>query len=202
MKNSNLHIDLANLPKRLAEGDEQAYRQVYDQYWNRVYSVALSFLKSTQLAQDAVQSVFVRLWEKRNKLHDVIHFDAWFSVLARNTIVNALEYRAFQVSQGPVDELLPYNFLTPAYLLEYKDTLALIEKAVSTLPAQQARVFQLSREHGMTYSDIARELNIAPATVKSHMVRALNAIREYVRLYSGDTFLLFWILASAREFFF
>lgn len=75
LKSSHLHIDLTDLPKRLAEGDEQAYRQVYDHYWNRVYSVALSFLKSTQLAQDAVQSVFVRLWEKRNKLANVTHFE-------------------------------------------------------------------------------------------------------------------------------
>lgn len=191
-----------DIPQRLLEGDEQTYREVYDRYWNRVYSVALSFLKSPQLAQDAVQLVFVRLWEKRDKLKDVTYFDAWFSALARNTIINALENRAFRLADGPVDELNPPDFLSPDYLLEYKGALALINEAVAKLPAQQAAVFQLSREQGLSYAEIAQQLNIAPATVKSHMVRALNAIREYVRVHSGDAFLITWLLTAMVEYFF
>ena len=191
-----------DIPQRLLEGDEQTYREVYDRYWNRVYSVALSFLKSPQLAQDAVQLVFVRLWEKRDKLKEVTYFDAWFSTLARNTIINTLENRAFRLADGPVDELHPPDFLSPDYLLEYKGALALINEAVAKLPAQQAAVFQLSREQGLSYAEIAQQLNIAPATVKSHMVRALNAIREYVRVHSGDAFLITWLLTAMVEYFF
>jgi RNA polymerase sigma-70 factor (family 1) len=191
-----------NIVQRLLEGDEQAYRLLYDQYWNRVYGVALSFLKSTQLAQDAVQLVFLRLWEKRDKLKDVKHFDAWFAALARNTIINALENRAFKLASGPADELTPPDLLTPGYLLEYKSAVALIDEAVSTLTTQQAAVFKLSREQGLSYAEIAQQMNIAPATVKSHLVRALNAIREYVRLHSGDAFLVTWLLTAMHEYFF
>ncbi|MBO9632351.1 MAG: sigma-70 family RNA polymerase sigma factor [Chitinophagaceae bacterium] len=190
------------ITQRLLDGDEQMFRLVYDQYWKRVYGVALSFLKSTQLAQDAVQLVFVRLWEKRNKLRDVSHFDAWFATLARNTIINALESRAFQLAAGPADELTSPDLLTPGYLLEYKSAVALVDEAVATLPPQQAAVFRLSREQELSYAEIAQQLNIAPATVKSHMVRALNTIREYVRLHSGDAFLTIWLLASIHEYFF
>ena len=45
----------------LANGDKEAFTQVYNKYWNKVYSISLIYLKSVQLAQDAVQEVFLKI---------------------------------------------------------------------------------------------------------------------------------------------
>lgn len=184
---------------RIAGGDEAAYKQVFDQNWNKIYQVALSFLKAPELAQDAVQVVFIKLWEKRDKLPAVENFDAWLFIMARNTIVNVMQQKAFSKSDHEVEDVLPEDYLTPESLLEYKQTAALIQEAIAQLPAQQSLIFKLSREKGLTHPEIARELNIAPATVKSHIIRALNNIREHVRRHSGNTLLIIWLMTGMTE---
>ncbi|MEI3797691.1 MULTISPECIES: RNA polymerase sigma factor [Chitinophaga] len=179
---------------QIAAGDETAYRQVFNSHWNQVYQVALSFLKTPGEAKDAVQTVFIKLWEKRHKLPEVDNFDAWLFIVARNTIVNILHQQASFVDVHQVEDTVPENYLTPDSLLEYKQTASLIQDAIAQLPPQQSLIFRLSREQGLTHPQIARELNIAPATVKSHMVRALNTIREYVRKQGGNALLLIWLL--------
>jgi len=179
---------------QIAAGDELAYRQVFNSHWNQIYQVALSFLKTPGEAKDAVQTVFIKLWEKRHKLPEVENFDAWLFIVARNTIVNLLHQQASFVDVAQVGDTVPEDYLTPDSLLEYKQTASLIQDAIAQLPPQQSLIFRLSREQGLTHPQIARELNIAPATVKSHMIRALNTIREYVRKQGANALLIIWLL--------
>lgn len=188
------------LLKRVTEGDEEAYKQVFDRYWNKIYQVALSFLKVPDQAEDAVQQVFIKLWEKRGKLPEVENFDAWLFIMARNTIINILE-RVVAPRKGiqQIQDVMPGDYLTPARVLEYKQVAAIIQDAVNRLPPQQALVFRLSREQGLTYAQIAERLQIAPATVKSHIIRALNSIREYVSRHSDRTLMVIWLLAAVVQ---
>ena len=185
------------LLERIAEGDEDAYKLVFDRYWNKIYQVALSFLKVPDQAQDAVQQVFIKLWEKRNKLPEVENLDAWLFIVARNTIINILE-RIVSSRKGiqQIKDVVPEDYLTPSSMLEYKQVSEIIQDAVNRLPPQQALVFRLSREQGLTYAEIAERLHIAPATVKSHIIRALNSIREYVYRRTDRTLMVIWLLAA------
>lgn len=185
------------LLERIAEGDEDAYKLVFDRYWNKIYQVALSFLKVPDQAQDAVQQVFIKLWEKRNKLPEVENLDAWLFIVARNTIINILE-RIVSSRKGiqQIKDVVPEDYLTPSSMLEYKQVSEIIQDAVNRLPPQQALVFRLSREQGLTYAEIAERLRIAPATVKSHIIRALNSIREYVYRHTDRTLMVIWLLAA------
>lgn len=184
---------------QIAAGDELAYRQVFNSHWNQIYQVALSFLKTPGDAKEAVQTVFIKLWEKRHKLPEVENFDAWLFIVARNTIVNILHQQASFVDVAQVEDTVPEDYLTPDSLLEYKQTASLIQDAIAQLPPQQSLIFRLSREQGLTHPQIARELNIAPATVKSHMVRALNTIREYVRKQGTSVLLIIWLLEKTGK---
>ncbi|MCW3463033.1 RNA polymerase sigma factor [Chitinophaga nivalis] len=182
---------------QLVKGDENAYRQLFISHWNQIYQVALGFLKTPEEAKDAVQTVFIKLWEKREKLATVENFDAWLFIMARNTILNILKQKATAASNYNIADVLPEDYLTPAMLLEYKQTTGLIREAIAQLPPQQSLIFRLSREQGMTHPQIAHELNIAPATVKSHMVRALNNVREYIRKQGGHTLIVCWLLIKS-----
>ncbi len=182
---------------RIAADDEHAYKLLFDHHWNRIYQVALSFLKNHEEAKDAVQLVFIRLWEKRSHLPKVHDFNPWLFIMARNTIMNQLNRQV--ATAGQVEDVLPEDYLTPEAMMEYKQTAQLIAEAVALLPPQQSLIFRLSREQGLTHPQIAQQLNIAPATVKSHIIRALNTLREYVRKQGGSALLVIWLLADTMR---
>lgn len=185
--------DEVSLLLRVADGDEQAYKSLFDSHWNRIYQVALTFLKLPVEAQEAVQLVFIKLWEKRTHLRDVENFDAWLFIMARNTILNQLKQKATETIMLEDDQSLE-DELTPEAIMEFKQTELLIQEAVNQLPPQQLQVYKLSREQGLTHAQIAQQMNISPATVKSHIIRALHTLREYIRERGGNALLALWLL--------
>ncbi|MEC5145903.1 sigma-70 family RNA polymerase sigma factor [Chitinophaga sp. 212800010-3] len=194
----NQEYNEASLLQRVAADDEQAYRHLFDLHWNRIHQLALSFLKHPEEARDAVQLVFIRLWEKRRYLREVEDFDAWLFIMARNTIMNQLSRKAAEVII-PADELSLEDELTPEALMEYKQTVMMIQEAITRLSPQQSLIFKLSREQGLTHAQIAHQLNIAPATVKSHIIRALQTVRTYVRERGGHALLVIWLLTEIKR---
>lgn len=179
----------------VAAGDERAYKHLFDRHWNRIYQVAWSFLKDAEESQEAVQLVFIRLWEKRAHLPEVENFDAWLFIMARNTILNKLNRKATEAVLL-TDDLPVEDRLTPEAAMEYKQTASLVQEALTRLPPQQLQVFRLSREQGLTHAQIAQQLNISQATVKSHMIRALHTLRTYIRERGGNMLLAMWLLTN------
>lgn len=83
MKSSDQGIETAELVKRVALGDEQAYRIIYDRYKTSIYSTILNLGDDEFLAEEVLQESFIRLWNYRDKLHDVEKFDAWIYRVAK-----------------------------------------------------------------------------------------------------------------------
>jgi hypothetical protein len=73
---TNFPNEDGNLLKLIADGDETAFRQLYDLYAGKIYTLAVTYLKSPLLAQDIVQEVFIKVWEKRTQLYEVKNFPA------------------------------------------------------------------------------------------------------------------------------
>ncbi len=74
----------------MAAGSSTAFAALHRRYWNDIYSLALSFLKSPHAAEDIVQEVFVKLWLRRETLPEVREFRPYAMVMARNEIISAM----------------------------------------------------------------------------------------------------------------
>ncbi|QEC43125.1 RNA polymerase sigma-70 factor [Pseudobacter ginsenosidimutans] len=175
---------------RLSEGDKQAFTTLFDIYWDNIYSVALVLTKSPQLAEDTVQEIFLKVWNKREELASVDRFDNYLFIMARNHIFS--EFRRLKIRQEHI-ALLQAHFdsalQTPEDQMLYKESTELIEKAVARLAPQQQQVYRLSREQGLTHEAIAATLGISVHTVRNHMVRAIKGIRDYL-MNQDNTLLL------------
>jgi RNA polymerase sigma-70 factor (ECF subfamily) len=152
----------------LKEDSEYAFQLIYDCNRNRIYKTAVWYLKSPILAQEVVQDVFLKLWFERNEFKINTSIEGWLYIVAKNNILNRLkkisnEWKALNVL--PLLKTDVSNNTENAILdSEYS---SILNAAVQSLPTQQRRVFQLARQEQLSYSEIGKEMDLSPLTVKT-----------------------------------
>lgn len=172
-------FDDLQLLKLLQEEDELAFAEIYNRYWKRIYTMALTYLKSPEAAQDAVQDVFVKLWTGKESLSQVRNFKSYFFASARNLLISNLRNKVLHIYLDDEEGVAEEAFL-PERQLSYKESVNLLHNAVELLPPQQKRAYQLSRNDGMSYEQIAEEMEISRLTVRTHISKAIQFIRQYL----------------------
>ena len=152
---------------RLAEGNETAFRELYDHYKNEVYAFALGVTRSIPLDEENVQDTFIKLWQHRDELPGIQKFESWFFTIVRNLCYTALRKLALDRKTQSVHEQQPAQQVATAEdILITRENRELVQAAINQLTEQQRRVYLLSQEAGMTYDEIAAELYISLNTVK------------------------------------
>lgn len=187
----------AEIIRMLNEGQEKALRYVYNKYCNRIYLLAMKFLKSPELAQELVQDVFLKLWEKRTELDKDRPIEAWLYTVARNKVINQFKKLAREQQKAAIQTLEAVSATEKAdkRLLE-GEAFQLLNEAVIRLPEKQRQVYTLSRLEGYSRLEIAEQLQISALTVKTHMSRAVLSVKNFVQskgLSIGClAFVLYW----------
>ena len=105
--------------RKITESDEEAFRDLYYFYYDQIYSLSFSFLKSIDYAEDAVQEIFIKLWNKRSSLTNIENPESYLFVVTRNhlisTIRTKIENEQFtehlhtyfkDIENNPVDQLI------------------------------------------------------------------------------------------------
>lgn len=191
------HIDAAeqrDMLQRIMNGDESAFARMLQVYSNTVFSQAMAFLKSTQLAEECTQDIFLHVWHKREHLRDIQNFEGWLITVARNQIFNFMESRLAK----PLPVLLPgaeqLDELTPDLQTEARAAYQLLLKGIEALPEKRRQVFKMSRLEGMTHEEIATALQIHKGTVAQYVVLSLNFLKTYLEKHGTDTIVLMIML--------
>lgn len=166
---------------QVAKGDESAFRQLYDRYRQKIFSLGMYLTHSEVLSEEIVQDVFMKVWEKRSQLTAISFFNAWLRTVARNTCSNYL--RSLAIEKLALHEFaLKTNTvpISPEVGFETKEYEQILEAAIQQLSPQQRKVYLMSRRQGMKQQDIATELNISYYTVKEYMKLANRSVMNYL----------------------
>ena len=178
---------------RLSEGDDIAFSLLYDRYYPKVYGIAFKILKSAPHAEDVLQDVFIKIWNYRSRLTEISDFNAYLNTITRNHIFNQLRKKAHEAcyikEQTSIRSSSSNQTVNDVLYRELDKSLL---EAVSKLPPQQKKIFQLSRMYGLKQEEIADSLKISIGTVKKHMMVSLRFIRNY--LSSAHHFWLFLLI--------
>jgi RNA polymerase sigma-70 factor (family 1) len=173
--------------------NEENFKLIFETYKNRLYGYVLAISHSHYVAEEITQEIFMKLWVCREELGK---FDeAYIFTMARNRTLNHL--RKANTHQH-ILQLMKDSMQPVANNVDEKTAAADLTRQISDilprLSPQRRLVFQLSRDEGMNYDQIAKQMNLSKNTVRNHMVFALRYIRDYLQKQDILTSLLLMLM--------
>lgn len=160
--------------------DKDAFSAVYQKYHRYLYLLAVKYLKDAQLAEDAVQHVFVKLWETTKNIEIEINLKNYLYTMTKNYILNtirdhkeeiSLSYANAQIDIPGQDDIIK--------ALEDKQMRSILYQGVESLPPQKKEVCLRKLETADSNQQIADKMGISVHTVKSHYQESVKILRSY-----------------------
>ena len=173
--------------KKLQEGSYEAFDTLYNVYADSLYGFALLHTKSTVQAEDIVQDTFLKLWNMRESLSVEGSFKSMLFTIAKNHVIDIFRQ---QVNRANFEDYIAFcedeNLLdnTSVEKVYYNDFLEKLAIAKQKLTPAQRNIFELSREEGMSNTEIAAASNLSEQTVKNHLSAALKVLRVELGKYN------------------
>jgi RNA polymerase sigma-70 factor (ECF subfamily) len=158
-----------------AAGDRRAFERLYRTHVNRVFSVCARMVGDRGFAEELVQDVFVRAWEKLPQFRGESAFGTWLHRMTINVVLNARETAARHKSRlgDGDDEINAISHHQPEAGLSMD-----LEKAIGTLPKGARQVFVLHDVEGFKHEEIADQLGITAGGSKAQLHRARLLLRQ------------------------
>ena len=162
---------------RLRQGDREAFEQLFRAWYPRLASYALRILQSRDAVEDAVQDVLVAMWERREKLPDGSALVGYLLRSVRNRALNQLRERRIRDKWLATLDSEPTLEPEAETGIEDQELNRAYRAALAEVSPRGREVFLLSRDHGLSYPQIAETLGISVKTVETLMGRVLRALR-------------------------
>ncbi len=175
--------------QKLKDGDEECFRKIYDEYHRRLYGIAFKYLKSKELAEDAVHDVFVKLWNHRKELDEKGSLKGFLFTSVKNHVLNMIRDHKKEVQKNQkyatLKPVKKNNTEADITLQNYK---RVFEAGLQELPKGKRKIFNMKMEHDVSNKDIAQELDISVNTVKSQYYKASQFIKDHLSEYTDIDF--------------
>jgi RNA polymerase sigma-70 factor (ECF subfamily) len=154
-------------------GELFSFGSLYEAFRKPLYRYCLSFVRDTDLAEDATQEAFVRLHRDLGTLHSRDSVRCWLFTVARNEMLAAFRRRRFQV---PMEDSDAADEGTPATIFEREESADLVRRMMNELAEEYREVLVLREFEGFSYAEIAGITSSSLAAVKSRLFHARKAL--------------------------
>ncbi len=160
-------------------GNSYAFEKLYFRYCKKLFSFVFSICKNKEEAEGMVQTVFMKVWEKRKEIDPEQSFSGYIFRIARNNLLNEIKKKT--------NERVYINYLLSRPRdhsnsiernIDYLELNLEIERLLNSIPEKRRKVFMLSRMEGLTYREIAEKLGISVNTVNTQISKTLEELRN------------------------
>lgn len=171
--------DTSGLWKQICFNDDlKAFELLFHTLNNKLIKFCILYIHQKEAAEEIVSDLFVKCWENRKSLTEIINPETYLFVAVKNQSLNYLKkYSNIHLVQIESSDKVEFiNTYDPEKELERKELHFLLDQAISTLPQQACIVFKLIKEDGMRYKEVAEIMNISPRTVQTQLFRAIKKL--------------------------
>jgi RNA polymerase sigma-70 factor, ECF subfamily len=191
--------DNNDIVKRLQQGEELAYKELFDRFYINLCIIAKEYVKDKFTAEEIVEEVFFKIWENRKEFNINNSLKAYLVKAVHNGSLNYLarlkvEQKlksglSAQISNN--EHFIPFTDSYPIANLYVSELENKINLSVESLPTQCKEIFCLSRYDELKYEEIALKLDISVNTVKTQIKIALGKLRESLRENINQVLLIY-----------
>ena len=162
--------------------DQQKFENIFNLHYEQLVRTAYGILSDLEIAEDVVQEVFIKFWEKRGSLKIEKTLEAY---LKQAVIFRAIDHlRKAKKLQEHITKhqhtSLQLSLQTPESELLSKENLQAIYNKIEDLPNKSKLIFKLNRFEQLTYPEIAEQLDMSIKSIEYHMSKALDLLRKSV----------------------
>lgn len=169
----------------LKRGDKGALVNIFESFKQDVYLFAYTYFREKELAEEVVQDVFIKLWEKRTLINPSLNIKNYILKIAKNLILDELRRIDYKLNHAKEIQFtsseIHHTTENEVFLSDYQ---TLVKCAVDQLPPKCRQIFKLSREQHLSYTDISNHLGISVNVVENQMSKALKHMRKFLRTYA------------------
>lgn len=151
------------------------FEAVFKQYYSMLCNIVRPMVGDADLAQDIVQEVMIHCWRKRKGIGEVDHMGAFLTTACRR---KAIEHLRKVNNRKKLEQLISNTPTEEQELLDHEVLKEKIYNSIRQLPSKCGAVFTMSKINGLTYAEIAEELDISSKTVENHMSKAFKLLRQ------------------------
>jgi RNA polymerase sigma-70 factor (family 1) len=171
-----------HLIEGLRNGDQTAFYEIFERYWNTLYNAAYIRLRAHEEAEEIVQELFVTLWDKRQTL-EIINLPVYLHVAVRKRVLNTLRRKiteqkywdycaGFFPAHNTTEDMVSFDELTHE-----------IEVAVNRLPERSRQVFKLNKLEGKPVAEIAKFLKLSERSIEYDLARSIKELKLHLKDY-------------------
>jgi RNA polymerase sigma-70 factor (ECF subfamily) len=182
--------------ERMVAGDKEAFRFFFEEYYTDLCNLINFYIHNSAVAEEIAQDIYVQFWEKKENIEIAVSVKSYLLKASKNKSLNYLRNeknklniheKLAEIAENSYDEL-PEEGLDVNWLHN------LIQRGIDSLSPKCREVFILAKEQNLSYKEIADQLGISVKTVENQMGKALKKLREYLRPFYKEIFVLFLAL--------
>jgi RNA polymerase sigma-70 factor (ECF subfamily) len=184
---------MSTLFEKLRSGDVDTFKEIFDQYDDKLYGYILAKTHSEYFSKEIVQLTFIKLWHYKKTLNRDIKLSTQIFQISKTIMIDELR-KAERLKKNKEDwasektALLKSNMEDGYNTIFGKELQENFQNVIENMPPVRQRVYQLSREERLTHKEISKRLSISTKTVEKHMQLALRNIRPFIDSIFGIFF--------------
>jgi RNA polymerase sigma-70 factor (ECF subfamily) len=163
--------------------DQRAYKDLYTTLYPSLYHFTVDMIKSRQIAEEIISDVFIKIWERRKTLEEILNLRVYCFVAAKNFCLNQLVKQKREATCN-IDEYAAHIRslnVDPEQLMITEEMLKRVNQVVESLPSRCKMAFKLVKESGFKYREAAEILDVSVKTIENQLAIALKKINSAIQ---------------------